>query len=173
MPLLVYGRVEEPKAIGRHLAECSIEVKRGLTILRCSRLESLVELVLRLIEAGVSPLMPSTWVCGPSRELGLIVFTEPSRCPETSVRSIVLGCSSLVLCTRAYGVLEGGRRFSVKRRRGCFTASIELARDMMLHQIVHSIFLNEGLLGDVFILSPLVIPWFPRGRGVWVNGCLK
>ncbi len=173
MPLFVYSCIEEPKVIGEYPAECSIEVKRGLTILECCTLESLVELVLRLIEAGVSPLTPSTWICGPSRELGLVVFTEPSRCPETSTKSIVVGCRSLAPCTRAYTVLEGGRKFSVKRRRGCFTASIELVRDISLQQVIHDLFMSEGLLGEVFILSPLVIPWFPRGRGLWVNGCLK
>ena len=172
-PLLIYGGIEEPKTIVKDLIECSIEVKQGLTILECSRLESLIELVLRLIEAGVSPLTPSTWICGPSRELGMIAFTEPSRCPEISAESIVVGCRSLALCTKAYTVLESGRKLLVKRRRGCFTASIELTRGTLLPQVVRRLFVEEKLLGDIFILSPLVIPWFPRGRGIWVNGCLR
>ena len=155
---------------------CRYSVHGGVMAVHCGTTEQLAQLVLSLIELGVSPLTPAAWLCGPAGELARLSLLEPSPCPDTATNRATLLCRTYSICLQAYQeLLHNGHHIvktSIQRQGDCFNIHIRFSHTVPLKRLLE-IIAEPKRAPQLMLLSPKILPpldWRPGSR-TWLHGC--
>lgn len=158
------------------LPGCKCSVHEGVMAAHCITSDQLAQLVLSLIELGVSPLAPAAWLCGPAGELAQLILLEPSPCPDMATDRATLLCRTYTVCLQAYKeLLNSGHPIvgtSIRKQGGCFNVHIHFSHTVLLKRLLEIVTKPERA-SQLILLNPKILPplnW-ESGNKTWLHGC--